>query len=312
MNKGLVFAIDLKENKYICNEEIMQVKNHWLHFDYKEADTKLWFLERSNLPKDICHAFLDSKTNERFIVKDNGFFFIFRALNLNEGQEKEDMVSLRIWVDEKSIITMRSRKVVGIDYVRDNLLNNKSESTKKIFLDILDKLSDTTSNYIDELYDVVEEIDEILMDNHSNELRLKISNLRKKTIELKRFILPQKNILEQVLKENIFSGYDKSRFKNILEHNGRITENLSALRERANVCHEEFQNKGNEKMNKTMYILTILSTIFLPLNFIGSLLGVNLAGIPGANNPNSFYFLCILVIIIGIIEYIWFKKNKYL
>ena len=69
--------------------------------------------------------------------------------------------------------------------------------------------------------------------------------------------------------------------------------------------------KIGDQMTKTMYVLAILSTIFLPLNFIASLLGVNVSGIPGASNPNAFLIVCIIVIIIGIIEYLWFKKNRY-
>ena len=94
-------------------------------------------------------------------------------------------------------------------------------------------------------------------------------------------------------------------------HANKITEDLSALRERANVSQEEFTAKIGDQMTKTMYVLAILSTIFLPLNFIASLLGVNVSGIPGASNPNAFLIVCIIVIIIGIIEYLWFKKNRY-
>ena len=123
--------------------------------------------------------------------------------------------------------------------------------------------------------------------------------------------MPQKTLLEQIYKENVFSNGEKTYLKNILEHNYKITEDLSALRERANVSQEEFTAKIGDQMTKTMYVLAILSTIFLPLNFIASLLGVNVSGIPGASNSNAFLIVCIIVIIIGIIEYLWFKKNRY-
>ena len=311
MNKGLIFTLDLLEHKEI-QQENNQKENVWLHLDYKNPDTKLWLLEESGLPKDICYAFLDSHSTNRFIPKENGFFFIFRALNFNEGQEKEDMVSLHIWIENGRIITMRDRKVRGIDELKNIIMDKKKHiTTKRIFLEILDKLTDITASYIDELYDAIDEIDEILIDNFTKGLRHRISKLRKKTIELRRFIMPQKTLLEQLYKENIFNNGDKSYLKNIVEHNYKITEDLTALRERANVSQEEFTAKIEDQMTKTIYVLTILSTIFLPLNFIASLLGVNVSGIPGSNNPDAFLIVCIIVVIIGILEYLWFKKNRY-
>ena len=311
MNKGLIFTLNLLEHKEIQLEN-NQTKNSWLHLDYKNPDTKLWLLEESGLPKDVCYAFLDSNSTNRFILKENGFFFVFRALNFNEGQKKEDMVSLHIWIENDRIITMRDQKIRGIDELKNIIINKKKNTTTKhIFLEILDKLTDITSSYINELYDNVDEIDEILIENFTKGLRYRISRLRKKIIELRRFIMPQKTLLEQIYRENVFSNGEKTYLKNILEHNYKITEDLSALRERANVSQEEFTAKIGDQMTKTMYVLAILSTIFLPLNFIASLLGVNVSGIPGASNPNAFLIVCIIVIIIGIIEYLWFKKNRY-
>lgn len=312
MNKGLIFALNLLEFRdveFIKNK----TENLWLHFDYKHPDTKLWLLEESGLSKDICHSFLDINSTNRFINKDNGFFFIFRGLNFNEGQEKEDMISLHIWIENNRIITMRSQRLKGLDDVKNSIINDrKPVITKKVFLQLLDKLTQGTSSYINELYDNIDEVDELLIEQFTKGLRYRISKLRKKIIELRRFILPQKNILETLYKESIFNNGEKAYLKHILEHNYKIVEDLNALKDRANVSQEEFNGRISDDMTRTMYILTILSTIFLPLNFIGSLLGVNVAGIPGATNPNAFGILCVLVFVIALLEYLWFKKNRYL
>ena len=65
-------------------------------------------------------------------------------------------------------------------------------------------------------------------------------------------------------------------------------------------------------MNKKMYILSILSAIFLPLTFLTGLLGINVGGIPGANHENAFYiFIVILVCVVGC-QFFIFKKNKWI
>lgn len=312
MNKGLIFALDLaKKDDCINHEDIPNP--HWLHFDFSHSETKLWLLEESNLPKEICYAFLDTHSATRFIRKDNGFFFMFRSLNLNEGQSKEDMISIHMWVENNRIITMRDKRVRGIDEIKSKVLGSKKPIyTKKIFLDILETLTENTSNYIFELYENIDTIDELLIEAFTKGLRYRISSLRKKVIELRRFILPQKVVLESLYKEEILTNGEKYHLKNILEHNIKIVDDLNSLKDRANVCQEEFNGKITDQMTKTMYTLTILSTIFLPLNFLAGLLGVNVAGIPYASHPKAFVYVCGIVVIIAIIEYLWFKKNKYL
>lgn len=312
MNKGLIFAVDLLDKKEFSSIDKID-KPHWLHFDYSNPQTKIWFLEESQLPIEIIRAFLDTHSTNRFISSEKGLFFVFRALNLNEGEDKEDMINLHIWIENNRIITMRSLRVKGIDEIKEKMLKQKKNlSTKKIFLDILELLTENTANYVFELYENIDTIDEILIESFVKGLRHRISDLRKKIIELRRFLLPQKILLESLYKENLFTNGEKSHLKTILEHNSKIVEDLNSLKDRANICQEEFNGKISDQMTKTMYTLTILSTIFLPLNFIASMLGVNVAGIPGAEYPYAFLFVCILVIIIAIIEYFWFKKNRYL
>ena len=75
---------------------------------------------------------------------------------------------------------------------------------------------------------------------------------------------------------------------------------------------EELVNSLTEQMNKKMYILAILSAIFLPLTFLTGLLGINVGGIPGANHENAFYiFIAILLCIVGF-QFFIFKKNKWI
>lgn len=65
-------------------------------------------------------------------------------------------------------------------------------------------------------------------------------------------------------------------------------------------------------MNKTIYIMSIVATIFLPLSLITGLLGINVGGIPGSDNGIAFWVVCGVLGIIAFIEYLWFKKKRVL
>ena len=65
-------------------------------------------------------------------------------------------------------------------------------------------------------------------------------------------------------------------------------------------------------MNQTLYMMSIVATIFLPLGLLTGLLGINVGGIPGAETPWAFLFVCFLLVVIAIFVYIIFKRKQVL
>ena len=64
-----------------------------------------------------------------------------------------------------------------------------------------------------------------------------------------------------------------------------------------------------ETMNRQMLILSVVAAIFLPLGLITGLLGINVGGIPGADNPWAFAIVCVLLVVLGALQFWWFKRN---
>ena len=105
------------------------------------------------------------------------------------------------------------------------------------------------------------------------------------------------------------SDMDRLRLRESADRTTRFVEDLDMTRERAVVVQEELLARLSEKMDRTMYILSIVAAIFLPLGFFTGLLGVNVAGIPGTDYTGSFVILC-LVLVLMVIFQIWLFKHK--
>ncbi len=83
------------------------------------------------------------------------------------------------------------------------------------------------------------------------------------------------------------------------------------MRERAQVVRDELASALTEKLNKNMYLLSIVTAIFLPLGFLTGLLGVNVGGMPGAENPHAFYYFCVILVVLVLIQMVMFVKLKW-
>jgi zinc transporter len=91
----------------------------------------------------------------------------------------------------------------------------------------------------------------------------------------------------------------------------RYIEDLDAIRERAQIIMDELANIIAEKLNRNMYVLSVIAAIFLPLGFLTGLLGINVGGIPGAENEYAFLFFSALLLVIVVVQIILFKLKKW-
>ncbi|WP_279630960.1 CorA family divalent cation transporter, partial [Pseudomonas aeruginosa] len=99
------------------------------------------------------------------------------------------------------------------------------------------------------------------------------------------------------------------------ELNNRLTRNLEELeliRERISVLQEAESRRITERMNRTMYLLGIITGFFLPMSFVTGLLGINVGGIPGADAPHGFWLACLLIGGVATFQWWVFRRLRWL
>lgn len=100
--------------------------------------------------------------------------------------------------------------------------------------------------------------------------------------------------------------------RELTERTSRFVEDIDSARDRAAITQEELNNRLSEQMNKAMYLLSIVAAIFLPLGLITGLLGINVGGIPGAENKLSFLIVTVFLVVLAVILVGLFKRVKWL
>lgn len=310
---GLIFAYDktLKPLKQIKNIK----DKHWLHLNYGDDSTKDWIKNYSNLPQEVINNLLENRDISSFDEYDEGLFLSIKAINFYNQLNDQELITLKIWLDKDRLITFRNDKIKSIDDIKNRLENSKIKfDLNLIFIEILKRLNNNIYQNSYALYDEIENLEDELLDGNHKNLRNLISSFRKKIITFKRYILPQRDIVFNLYKlpTQFFSNDDKDEIKDIYEWLDRAISDLNSTKDRIIITQEELNGKLSEEMNKTMYLLSIVSAIFLPLGFITGLLGINVGGMPGINSNNAFFIVCVIIIIISIIEIIILKIKKIL
>lgn len=287
----------------------------WVHLDLNHPDTKEWLdREISYLDPFVVDALLADETRPRIAEIGDGAIIILRGVNLNENADPEDMVSIRMWVDNERIISVQRRKLQAVLDLEDRLKAGKGPRNSGQFLNmLLSCLSDRMAPVLLELDEATDDVEEQILDNPDTAFREKIIDIRKEAIILRRYMAPQKDAIGQ-LRLAEFTWLDPGQKRHLQEnydHSMRYVEDLDAIRERAQIVKDELANIIADRLNRNLYVLSVIAAIFLPLGFLTGLLGINVGGIPGGDDPYAFLIFCGMLIILVIIQILLFKKLKW-
>lgn len=287
----------------------------WAHFDYTCEDTIDWITNHSKIDDIAIEALLAEETRPRTTILNDSILLALRGVNLNPNSDPEDMVSIRLFINENIIISTKKRDLLSVNDVVDYLKNKKGPKNSAEFLiDLTDRLTMRMQDTINEMEEKTFYLEELSLSSQNAQLRTEISTLRRESISLQRYLNPQKEAISKLYhnKINWLSEYEKIQLREINDQVIRYTEELETVKDKTTLIQEEFSNKLNEQMNLRVYILSVISAIFLPLGFFTGLLGVNIGGIPGVEDKSAFTIFCIALCVIVVVQIIIFKKKKWI
>lgn len=287
----------------------------WVHFDYSSKEAIEWIRNRSNIDSVAIDALLTEETRPRTTILGEALLIALRGVNLNPNSKPEDMISIRLYISPNLIISTRKRNLLSIDEIIEDLKNSKGvKSSAQFLVQLTRRVTDRMDMVIDEIQDRTDLLEENFIDSTNTEYRSEILSIRRETIILKRYLSPQKEALIKLYNEKIswIDEYQRIELRETNDQLMRHIEELDTIRDKVILIQEELVNSMNEQLNKKMYMLSIISAIFLPLTFLTGLLGINIGGIPGAENENAFYIFLVILSIVITFQFFIFKKKKWL
>jgi zinc transporter len=218
------------------------------------------------------------------------------------------MVSLRVWIapggatdgdgarkpKRPGIVSVRLRRLMAVQDVADALDAGRGpDSPGAVAVALAERLAARMAPTIDRLDDELDALEAAVAEpggGHGQRVRPRLLRLRHQALTLRRYLSPQRAALQRLLElaPDWLDASLRARLREALDAVTRYVEALDTARERAAVIQDELANAVAERLNARMYVLSVVAAVFLPLGFVTGLLGVNVAGVPGAETPWAF------------------------
>lgn len=283
----------------------------WLHFEVRGGEFPDW--ARGHLPPVVSSALLQTETRPRCQPVEDGLILILRGVNRNPGAVPDDMVSLRMWVTQRLVVSARIRRVFAADDLREGMASGNGPPSAGAFIvrlarNLTDRIEDLSLSAEAET-DALEE--QILGDDHRRADDL--GPLRASAIRLRRHVGPQREALAKLAQvaPTVADPAECAELAELAERTMRTVEELDSISDRLTALQDHIASHTAERLTRQSFILSVVAAIFLPLGFLTGLFGVNVAGMPGTESPWAFALLSLGMLAVGVVVALVFRFMRW-
>jgi len=287
----------------------------WVHLCRNREGVQDWLEAQLGIPEPTAELLTSDQTRPRAFREGGTLVGTLRGINFNPGAEPEDMISMQFWCDGHRLVTLRRHPLQTPREVLSLLDRGHGPPDAGATITLLAELLITRmSQSIVDMNDVLDELEHDDPDEHAERMLKRISTIRRNCLGLKRHMAPQHEALEQISRDAPawFEDHDRREIAESIARLRRYLDDIDISKESALVLQDEIRARSLASSEHATYMLTIVAGIFLPLSFLTGLLGINVGGMPGMDDPDAFWAVVALCALLFVILIVVFRRLRWL
>lgn len=250
------------------------------------------------LPPAVTRALTAVETRPRCELIGDGVLINMRVPPVDgvgaPERGSDILVSMRLWAENGLVLSVSYRRTKVLDPLHRLFLDGSLHDPGDLVIALAMLGAEDIDNNVAAIGDSVDDlecaIDQTMHTREANASRRSVTHFRTEAIAYRRFVVPQRRALDTMatLPLGWLDDNERAALREASDRYARMGEELESVRERAAVIHEELTDLRAERIDTRSLRIAVVATIFLPLTFITGLLGMNVAGIPDAQDPWAF------------------------
>ena len=249
----------------------------------------------------------------------DGYLFVVLKMLYYDDDENVVIEQVSLVLGKNYVISFQESEGDVFDTIRNRLRNNKGRirglKSDYLMYALMDSVVDNYFSIAETLGNKIEDLETELFSGHAREnINIEVQQLKREILKVRRAIFPLREIISRIEKSDhpLILKRTVTYYRDIYDHLIQVSENIDIYREMIWSLMDMYMTTISNKMNEVMKVLTIISTIFIPLTFIAGIYGMNFEYIPELQNPNGYFILwgVMFVLFIGLLFF--FKRKKWL
>jgi magnesium transporter len=264
---------------------------------------------------------LDANHRPKVEEFDGYVFIVLKSIvaeteNRNDGEL--DFEQIALVVTENTVISFQERPGDYFDGIRKRILNNAGRirrmGTVYLAWAIMDAVVDRYFVFLDAIGAGIEEFEDRAMDEKDRNIIPDIQKIKRNLIRFRRAVWPLRENIQVMMR--LDSEWIPPElipfFKDLHDNVVQAADSVETYRELIAGVIEVNLSAASNRLNSVMKVLTIISTIFIPLTFIVGVYGMNFKFMPELNFPLAYPITWAVMILIAAGMLIFFKIRRWL
>ena len=275
-----------------------QVEFAWLHFDLTDASAQPWMRQNLPLPQEFFEALRQGSRSTRIEDAQDQLVAVINDVAYEFAFDPSEIATLWMCVDRHIAITARAHPLRSIDRLREAVKQGAQFSSPVDLLNhLLKDQGDVLTRIVREATLKVDAIEDSLLHGRLKQQRTELGKLRRVLVRLQRLLAPEPAALFRLLRQPppwVAEG-DLDELRQATEEFSLVIRDLAALQERIKLLQEEIAAQVSEQTNRSLFTLTMVTVLALPINITTGFFGMNVGGIPFAEYRHGFLTVVLLV-----------------
>jgi magnesium transporter len=248
---------------------------------------------------------------------DDHLFCVLKMLDVDAEAERIVVEQVSIVMGHGFVITFQERDGDVFDGVRERIRTGKGR-VRKLGADYLayalvDAIVDHYFVAVDTMNELVEDLEQRLQTQRPTPEAAELYTLKREVLFLRRNVAPAREVLGQLVRHEadggVISDVVDVYFRDVHDHVVQVTDSLETLREMLVSLLEIYHSLQASRLNEVMRILTVISTVFMPLTFIAGIYGMNFDNMPELH-ARWGYFACLVLMAVVFVAMLVFMRRK--
>jgi zinc transporter len=285
----------------------------WLHFSLSNVASERWIKEHVVPPEEFISSLHEGVGSTRLEQYDDALVAILHDVLFEFALDPDQVATVGLLVRPRYLISVRLRPLRSIDRLRAVVRGGEVfRSSVELLAHLLRDQAGVLVEIVRQVTGRVDTIEDGMLRRRIGASRSELGSLRRVLVRLQRLLAPEPPALFRLLGKppRWISEDDQLDLRQSAEEFAAAVADSAALVERVRLIQEELATLVSEGTNRSLFLLTVVTVLALPFNVVGSLLGMNVGGIPFAENPVGFTVIVLLVVALTTAAWMIFRRRR--
>jgi magnesium transporter len=258
--------------------------------------------------------------NQRPKLEDYGnyIFAVLKKLHWNKEEEDFEYEQISLILGENYVISFQERDTKLFNPIYERIQVPKGRvrfmQSDYLFYVLIDIIIDDYFVVLEKVGEEIENMEDLLIKNPEPGTLQLIYQLKRSSIELRKSIWPIREVINKLQREqsNLIRDELQIYLRDIYDHIFRISDMLENYRDIIFGMLDLYLSSVSNRMNDIMKVLTIISTVFIPLSFLAGFYGMNFLYMPEFSSPFGYPIIIIIMATVAIVMLYFFKRKKWI